>query len=95
MIRARQPMCTIADTIFNVALAAITKSVAAQSIEAWHHQSRRAGGRTGRGIDYSVTAVLTALLVRSLMGRPYSLRGAMDTIGEFSPAQLDAVGMTG
>ena len=29
------------------------------------------------------------------MGRPYSLRGAMDTIGEFSPTQLAAVGMDG
>ena len=79
MIRARQPMCTIADNIFEPALAAITKSAVPQCIEGHYLESVHAGGRTSCGIDYTVTAVLTALLVRFLMGRPYSLRGAMDT----------------
>lgn len=94
MIRPRQPMCTIADTTFHQALTVITKSAAPHTIERHYHESVHAGGRTSCGVDYTVTAVLTALLVRFLMGRPYSLRGAMDTIGELSPRQLDAVGMT-
>jgi hypothetical protein len=95
MIRDRQHLCMIANDVFTTALEVIVKSGAAQTIEHHWHQSSRGGGRKAAGIQYTVTAVLAALLVRFLMGRPYSLRGAMDTLGEFSADQLAAVGMVG
>jgi hypothetical protein len=95
VIRPRPPMCTIAADVFTQALNVIIKSSAAQSIEAYYSDSTHAGGRPAAGINYTVTAVLTALLVRFSMGRPFSLRGAMETVGELSAYQLDAVGMTG
>lgn len=95
MIRPRPQHCTIANATFMTAYQAITKSGAAQSIENHYHHARKPGGRKISGIDYTATAVLTALLVRFLMSRPYSLRGAMDTIGEFTADQLAIVGMDG
>ena len=95
MIRNRPAMCTIADPIFHQAFTAIIKSGAAHSIEEYHRESMGPGGRHPSGINYTVTAVLTAMLIRFLMYRPFSLRGAMETIGEFSTHQLDAVGMAG
>lgn len=95
MIRARQQLCTIADDVFTTAYETIVKSGAAQSIKNYWRQSSRGGGRKAAGINYTVVAVLVGLLVRFLIGRPYSLRGAMDTLGEFSADQLAAVGMAG
>ncbi|MCV7224653.1 hypothetical protein [Mycolicibacterium komossense] len=95
MIRTRQPLCTISDEVFSTALEVIVKSAAAQSIEDYGRHSVRGGGRKPMGIEYTVTALLVALLVRFIIGLPYSLRGAMDTIGEFTADQLAAVGMTG
>lgn len=95
MIRPRQHLCTVADEVFLTALDVITKSGAAESIERHYRESSRGGGRKPGGIDYTVTAVLAAFLVRFLMGLPYSLRGAMDTLGQLSLDQLNAVGMAG
>lgn len=95
MIRTRQQLCLVGDDVFNDALDVITKSDAAQTIESHWREHARAGGRKASGITYTTTATLVALLVRFLMGRPYSLRGAMDTIGEFSSTQLATVGMAG
>lgn len=87
MIRSRQPLCLIADSVFNTAYDVIVKSGAVQSIEHYHQEALRGGGRTATGINYTSAAALVALLVRFLMGRPYSLRGVMETIGEFSVDQ--------
>ncbi|RFZ34005.1 hypothetical protein DAVIS_04834 [Mycobacterium marinum] len=95
MIRTRQQLCTITNDVFSTAFTAIAKSAAAETIEHGYKESSRGGGRNPAGVSYSVHAVLVALLVRFLMGRPYSLRGAMDTLGEFSADQLAAVGMAG
>jgi hypothetical protein len=95
MIRPRHRMCTIADDTFHPALSVITRSGVTQQIEAHYRESAQGGGRKVAGIDYTVTAVLTVLLVRFLMGRPYSLCGVMETIGELSAHQLRAVGMGG
>jgi hypothetical protein len=95
MIRTRQQLCTIADDVFTTAYETIVKSGAARSIEDYWRQSSRGGGRKAAGINYTMMAVLVALLVRFLIGRPYSLRGVMDTLGELSADQLAAVGMAG
>ena len=95
MIRTRQQLCLIADDVFTTAFEVIVKSGAAQTIEGHWRENQRGGGRKAAGISYTATAVLVALLVRFLMGRPYSLRGAMDTIGEFGADQLAAIGMAG
>lgn len=95
MIRQRHPQCTIADWVFCDAWDVITKSGAAHTIEDAYRQSTHGGGRPSSGLSYTVSAVLVALLVRFLMGRPYSIRGAMDTIGEFTEDQLASVGMAG
>ena len=95
MIRNRQQLCTIADDVFATALETIMKSGAAQSIEDYYRHTAQPGGRKPVGITYTVTGVLVALLVRFIIGRPYSLRGTMDTLGEFSANQLAAVGMAG
>lgn len=92
MIRDRQPLCTFSDSVFTTALDVIAKSSAAQQIDDHYQHSVHPGGRPS-GIRYTSTAVLVALLVRFLAGLPYSLRGAMDTIGAFTPQQLSAVGM--
>jgi hypothetical protein len=88
-------ICPSADpeSMFDTALDVITKSRAAELIEDHYRHDNRAGGRKPSGIAYTTTAVLVSLLYRSLAGLPYSLRGAMDTIGQFTPAQLTAVGM--
>ncbi|EPQ70797.1 hypothetical protein [Mycobacterium marinum] len=70
MIRPRQQLCLITDDVFNAAFAVITKSAAAETIEHCYRESSRGGGRKPVGISYTVTAVLVALLVRFLMGRP-------------------------
>ncbi|MBP2455133.1 hypothetical protein [Mycolicibacterium lutetiense] len=93
MIHTRPQLCLIADDIFTTASEAIAKSGAAHTIEAACHESSRGGGRKNRGIEYTVTAVLVALLVRFLMGRDISLVGAMETVGELNVDQLAAVGM--
>lgn len=95
MIRPRQHLCTIADEVFFTALEVIMKSAVAECIEQHCREASRGGGRKPSGIEYTVSAVLVAFLVRFLMGRPYSLRGAMDTLGEFTHDQLAAVGMAG
>lgn len=95
MIRNRQQLSTIADDVFATALETIVKSGAAQSIEDYYRHTAQPGGRKPVGITYTVTGVLVALLVRFIIGRPYSLRGTMDTLGEFSANQLAAVGMAG
>lgn len=95
MIRPRQQLCLIADDVFHTALGVIVKSAAAQSIEHHWAEHTRGGGRRLMGVQYTVTPVLVALLVRFLIGRPYSLRGAMDTLGELNADQLAAVGMAG
>ncbi|PQP51741.1 hypothetical protein [Mycolicibacterium austroafricanum] len=92
MIRDREPLCTFSDSVFTTALNVIAKSSAAQQIDDHYQHSVHPGGRRS-GIRYTSTAVLVALLVRFLAGLPYSLRGAMDTIGAFTPQQLSAVGM--
>ena len=92
MIRDREPLCTFSDSVFTTALNVIVKSSAAQQIDDHYQHSVHPGGRRS-GIRYTSTAVLVALLVRFLAGLPYSLRGAMDTIGAFTPQQLSAVGM--
>lgn len=95
MIRTRYQLCLISDDVFNTAFAVIAKSAAPQIIEDSYRESSHGGGRKPAGLSYTVNAVLVALLVRFLMGRPYSLRGAMDTLAEFSADQLAAVGMAG
>jgi hypothetical protein len=95
MIKPRPQQCIIADGLFAEALAVIEGSAAAESIEEFFRQSSRGGGRKPSGIVFTVKAILLALLIRFLMGRPFHLRGAMDTIGELTPDQLAAVGMHG
>lgn len=95
MIRPRQQMYTITDEFFTTAYDVIVKSAAAQTIEHYHRESVHGGGRAPSGIAYTSTAILVALLVRFLAGQPYSLRGVMDTIAEFRPEHLAAVGMEG
>lgn len=95
MIRTRPQLCAIADDIFRTASEVIAKSGAAPTIERLYCESSRGGGRKSAGIEYTVTAVLVALLVRFLMGRDISLVGAMETVGELDVDQLAAVGMVG
>lgn len=95
MIRNNAPKYTPTDALFNQALCVITKSGVAQTIEEHYRTSTHDGGRPSAGITYTPIAVLTALLVRSLLGLPYSLCGAMETIATFSRTQLAAVGMGG
>lgn len=95
MIRNHTPKYTLTDSIFNQALSVIAKSGAAQTIEDNYRKSTHDGGRPSTGIKYTPTSVLTALMVRSLIGLPYSLCGAMETIAAFSHTQLAAVGMGG
>jgi hypothetical protein len=95
MIKTRPQQCTISDGLFAEALAVIEGSAAAESIEYFFRQSSGGGGRKPSGIRFTVKAILVALLIRFIMGRPFQLRGAMDTIGELTPEQLAAVGMHG
>lgn len=84
MIRDREPLCTFSDSVFTTALNMIAKSSVAQLIDDHYQHNVHPGGRRS-GIRYTSTAVLVALLVRFLAGLPFSLRGAMDTIGAFTP----------
>lgn len=95
MIRNSAPKYTVTDAVFNRAAGVIKKSGVDQTIEDAYRHCTHDGGRPSTGIKYTSTAVLTALLVRSLIGLPYSLFGALETIAAFSSVQLAAVGMAG
>lgn len=95
MIKTRPSACTVTDDVFDTAMRVIAKACAAEQLEFYYQQASRGGGRPPAGIQYTTQAIWVALLVRFLQGRPYSMRGAMDTIGEFSDQQLAAVGMSG
>jgi hypothetical protein len=95
VIKARQSVCTVTDDVFATAIDVITKARVAEALEFYYREATRGGGRPPAGIQYTALAIWVALLVRFLQGRPHSLRGVMDTIGEFSDQQLAAVGMIG
>lgn len=95
MIKTRLQCCTIADETFAEALTVIEGSGAAESIEEFFRQSSGGGGRQPSDLRFTVKAILVALLIRFRMGRAFHLRGAMDTIGEFTPDQLATLGMGG
>jgi hypothetical protein len=96
MIKTRLQYCTIADGLFAEALAVIDGSGAAESIEDFFRESSGGGGgRQPSDLRFTVKAILVAVLIRFRMGRAFHLRGAMDTIGEFTPGQLAALGMGG
>lgn len=95
MIHNNDPKYIVTDSVFDQAHAVIIKSGVAQTIQDYYRKSIHNGGRPSNGIEYTPTAVLTALLIRCLIGLPYSMRGAMETIGALSPTQLAAVGMGG
>ena len=91
MIAARKPECIIADDLFNYAHHVVWESGVAELIE--DQQPPTALGRKPGGIRYTTSAVLVALLIRVLMKRPPTLTGILQTISEFTPAHLAAVGM--
>lgn len=95
MITSRYRECTPSPEIFDDAYHVVWESGVAELITDTYNASSGIGGRKPDGIPYTVKAVLVALLIRTLMRRPPSLRGVMDTIGEFTPEQLAAVGMDG
>lgn len=95
MIRSRFRQCTISDELFVESLTVIERSGAADTIEDYYRQSSNGGGRSPLGITFTVKALLVAMLIRFRMGRPFYLRGAMDTIGEMTPDQRARVGMPG
>lgn len=93
MITAGEPEYTLSDNIFGDAVRIIDRSGAAELIDGYYEAARRPGGRPPRGIEYTTRAVLVALLCRIILCRPPTLRGAMATVADFTPAQLSAVGM--
>lgn len=95
MIAPRDRECTLSEHIFRDAHTIVTKSGAAELIEAQYRLACGDGGRKAVGIHYTVTAVLVALLARVMLKRPPTLCGVMDTVGEFTAAQLETVGMAG
>lgn len=95
MIAPRDRECTLSEHVFRDAHTIVTISGAAELIEDHYLLARGDGGRKAVGIRYTATAVLVALLARVMLKRPPTLCGVMDTIGEFTQAQLDTVGMAG
>ncbi|OFB42557.1 hypothetical protein BA059_04915 [Mycolicibacterium sp. (ex Dasyatis americana)] len=95
MIIDRKPDCTIAADLFRYAHQVVWESGVAELIDDQYQLRAGEGGRPTTGVAYSTTAVLVALLVRVLMTRPPTLTGIVQTIAEFRPAQLAAVGMAG
>lgn len=95
MIKTRPAACTVTEEVFDTALRVIAKARVAEQMEFYYQHATRGGGRPPATLRYTTEAIWVSLLVRFLQGRPYSMRGAMDTIGEFSDQQLAAVGMSG
>ncbi|WP_396910913.1 hypothetical protein [Mycolicibacterium sp.] len=86
----------MSDDVFGYALNVVRESGVAELITDRYQATRRGpGGRHPRGVAYTATAVLAGLLIRIILKRPPTMAGALDTIAEFTPEQLTAVGMDG
>ena len=80
---------------FNAAVAIIERSGAATMIASHYIEDRHAGGRTARGIRYTVAAVLTIALARIMDCQPPTYAGILETLTDLDAPQLAEIGMAG
>ncbi len=95
MITPIRPTATIATGPFDAALRIAERSGADRLLDSWYELEAGRGGRRPEGIEYTVRAVLIALILLMRLQRPATLAAILQVIGDLTETQLEAVGMRG
>lgn len=95
MITDHETQYRLSDNLFREAKGIIDRSEAVEFIEECHRAHCGPGGRPGRGIDYTMSAVMVCALTLIMLGRSPTYKAILNTIADLSARQLAEVGMAG
>lgn len=86
------PACTVSDHVFNEALLIVRGSDAEELIGSWRGERRQGQGGRPR-LPFTVAAFIAALACCMLLGLPRTIAQVFRCLSDFTPEQLETVGM--